>query len=92
MPDVPTVIESGVPDFDIVGWFVAAAPKGTPPEIIKRLNEALNGAQDDPALRKTMAEATVDLQKATPEQTDAFVRAEYKKWGDIIRGANIKLN
>jgi len=92
LPDVPTVTESGIPGFEVIGWFVAAAPKGTPPEVIERLNKALNDAQKDPHLRKVMDAATVNLEALSPQQVQEFVQAEYKKWGEVIRAAHLKVN
>ncbi|OZI37863.1 ABC transporter substrate-binding protein [Bordetella genomosp. 10] len=92
LPDVPTVIESGIPGFDIVGWFAAFAPKGTPPQIVQRLNDALNAAQANPELRKVLDAATLERVDATPEQTADFVKSEYRKWGDIIRNGHITVN
>ncbi|WP_454691671.1 Bug family tripartite tricarboxylate transporter substrate binding protein [Achromobacter aloeverae] len=90
LPDVPTVAESGVPGFEVVGWLAAFVPKGTPPDIVKRLNAALVASQDEPALRKTLDAASLVPVQADPQQTGAFVHAEYEKWSRVVREAHIK--
>ncbi len=89
LPSVPTIAESGVPGFEVVGWLAAFAPKGTPANIIQRLNEVINQAQDHPGLRQTLDAAAVIPVIATPEQTAKFVQDEYVKWGRVIRDGNI---
>lgn len=89
MPDVPTIAESGVPGFEVVGWMAAFVPAGTPADVTQRLNAAINTAQNDPELRKTMDAAAVIPVMATSDETSQFVQSEYTKWGRVIEAANI---
>lgn len=90
LPDIPTVVESGITDFVVGGWFIAAAPKGTPKQIVNRLNEVLNNAQQDASLQKIMYDATVEIAPFSPQQVAEFTEMEYNKWGEVIRESNLK--
>ncbi len=92
LPNVPTISESGVPGFEVLGWMGVFMPKGTPAAVVKRINEEVNKAQKNPELRKTMDGAEVILLERTPEQTAAYVKEEYERWGKVIRAANIKVD
>ncbi|UBM09311.1 Bug family tripartite tricarboxylate transporter substrate binding protein [Cupriavidus metallidurans] len=89
LPDVPTVAESGVPGFEVVGWMAAFVPKGTPAPTIARLNQVINQAQKNPDLRKTLDAAALIPIVESPEQSSRFVQDEYEKWGRVIQAANI---
>ncbi len=89
LPNVPTIAESGVPGFEVVGWLAAFVPKGTPTSIVSKLNAVINQAQNNPELRKTLDAASVIPVIYTPEQTAKFVQDEYDKWGRVIRDGNI---
>jgi len=90
LPDVPTIAESGVPGFEVVGWLMAFAPKGTPPAIVTQLNRVINDLQDDAQLRSTMDAASMIPVKGTPEEMAAFVQSEYLKWGRVIRASHMQ--
>jgi len=91
-PNVPTISESGVPGFEAKSWFGLVAPAGTPPEIIKKINEDLIKVISDPAFaHQYLAAQGLEPITGTPEEFAAFIRAEKKKWGKVVRDANIKL-
>lgn len=90
LPDVPTIAESGYPDFDSIASYGLFAPAGTPPAIIERLNREVNAAIDDPALQKRMLEQGIELKASTAAQLQAFVEQEVAKWAEVIRVANIQ--
>jgi tripartite-type tricarboxylate transporter receptor subunit TctC len=93
LSDVATVRETGFDDRDYVGWYGFLAPKGTPREIVERLNKAINQALADPEIaerfRAIGAEPFVD---GTPEQFGVFIASERDKFGTIVRTAGIKLD
>jgi tripartite-type tricarboxylate transporter receptor subunit TctC len=91
LPDVPTVIEAGVPGFEVLGWFGVFAPAGTPPEVIKRLNAEINKIITKPSVVQRFAELGAEPLGGTPEQLGAFLKAEEDKWGRLIRETGIKL-
>lgn len=92
-PDIPTVAEAGLPSLDISVWYGLWAPKGTPKEIIAKLNAAAVQALSEPAVRQRFAELGLDMppsDRLTPEALAAYQKAEIEKWWPVIRGANIK--
>jgi tripartite-type tricarboxylate transporter receptor subunit TctC len=92
-PDIPAVDEVGVPGVHISGWFALFAPKGTPPDVISKLNTAVVEALADPTVRKRLTDIGQEIfprDKQTPEALHAFHTAEIEKWWPIIKAANIK--
>ena len=90
LPDVPTVAETGLAGFEVLGWFAVIAPGRTPPEVIRRLNNDVNAAIAKPAIVTRFAELGAEPLGGTPDQAVAFIRGEQEKWGKIIRDAGIK--
>jgi tripartite-type tricarboxylate transporter receptor subunit TctC len=92
-PDIPTLDEAGLPGFDISLWHGLWLPKGTPRNIITRVNAAVMDALADPMVRTRLAELGQKIfphDQQTPEALGAFQRAEVEKWWPIIKAANIK--
>jgi tripartite-type tricarboxylate transporter receptor subunit TctC len=92
-PDIPTVAEAGLPSLDISVWYGLWAPKGTPKEIISKLNTAAVQALSEPTVRQRFAELGLDVpprDRLTPEALAAYQKAEIEKWWPVIQGANIK--
>jgi tripartite-type tricarboxylate transporter receptor subunit TctC len=92
MADIPTSDESGVPGLYMSGWFGFWAPKGTPKDIIAKLNAATVEALADPALQKRFSDLGLDVApraQQTPEGLAAFQKAEIDKWWPIIKSAGI---
>src|SRR5712675_1569366 len=93
MADIPTSDESGVPGLYMSGWFGFWAPKGTPKDVIAKLNGAMSQALADPATKAKFAELGLDVaskEQQTSEGLAAFQKAEIEKWWPIIKAANIK--
>jgi tripartite-type tricarboxylate transporter receptor subunit TctC len=94
MPDIPTSDEGGVPGLYMSGWFGFFAPKGTPKEVIAKLNGSMVQTLADPAVRARFTELGLDVaspQQQTPEGLATFHKAEIEKWWPIIRALNVKL-
>jgi tripartite-type tricarboxylate transporter receptor subunit TctC len=94
-PDIPTVDEAGLPGFYVELWSGIWVPKGTPKDIIAKLNAAIVDALADPAARKRLEEAGLDIpprEQQTPEALGTYQRAEVKKWWPLIKAANIKID
>jgi tripartite-type tricarboxylate transporter receptor subunit TctC len=92
-PDIPTLNEARLPGFDISGWYGLWLPKGTPKNIIAKLNAAAIDALADPMVRARLADLaqeTFPRSQQTPEALGAFQKAEIEKWWPIIKAANIK--
>jgi len=91
LPDVPTMAEAGFPNVVVAAWFALFAPAGTPPQLIAWLNKQANDAYSAPEVREPFGKAGVSLPLGTPQQLGDHVRAEYAKWGEVVRRANITL-
>ena len=84
-PDVPTIAESGIPGFQMVGWQGIVAPGKTPPEIIAQLHAALQKILAMPDTRKRWDDLGLELVSATPEQFAAMLAADYERYGKLIQ-------
>jgi len=91
-PNVPTMIEAGLPGFELSAWYVMFAPANTPKDIMQRLNAEVNKAIRDPELRSILGDQGVELTGGTSEAADAFVNGEIERWARIIKTTGIKGN
>lgn len=89
IPEVPTVAESGLPGFEVVGWFGIFAPAGTPKPVIATLNKGINTALRAPETQERFARQGLIPGGGTPEDLERFFRAELKKWGALIKEVGI---
>jgi tripartite-type tricarboxylate transporter receptor subunit TctC len=89
MPDIPSVLEAGVSDYDVISWNALFAPAGTPPEVIKVLNEALQDILADPDVKKRMLELGIEAKASTPEEIRNRLSSDIDKWGKVIDRAGI---
>jgi tripartite-type tricarboxylate transporter receptor subunit TctC len=92
LPQVPTAIEVGLPNFQLWTWNGFYAPKGTPRELVQRINRDIVAACDDAQVVARFDKLGGPPFTSTPDEFAAFTRAEIDRWGKIIRGANIKLD
>jgi tripartite-type tricarboxylate transporter receptor subunit TctC len=90
LPDVPTVAESGLPGFDVTSWYGIVTRAGTPPEIIRKLQRDMAEALQAEDVKARLASLGLEPVGNTPEQFDALIKAESRKWNDIMRKANIQ--
>ena len=90
MPDVPTIEEAGVPGYEAGNWIGIAAPAGTPPAIIARLNKEISQIQDSADFKSKLDADGADVVKFTPAEFSAFMEKELEKWGRVVREAKIK--
>jgi tripartite-type tricarboxylate transporter receptor subunit TctC len=91
-PDVPTISESGAPGFEAKSWFGLLAPAGTPPDVIKKINQDVTRVMSDRAFaEKYLAAQGLEPITGTPEQFAALIRAETARWGKVIKDADIKV-
>jgi tripartite-type tricarboxylate transporter receptor subunit TctC len=91
-PDVPTIAEAGLTGFDVDNWHTLFAPRGTPRDVIARLNKELNAVLNQPDVKQQLlAQQGADAWPSTPEEARTHVRAEVQKWEKIVRtsGANL---
>jgi tripartite-type tricarboxylate transporter receptor subunit TctC len=93
IPDIPTADESGVPGLYASGWFGFFAPKGTPKDIVAKLNATMARVLNEPSTRPRFTQLGLDIaspELQTPEGLGAFHKAEIEKWWPIIKAANIR--
>ena len=89
LPDVPTVIEAGVPGYDVASWNALAAPAKTPPPILARLHDALVKALAAPEVQKRFAELGVEGRASTPDELKRFYESETRRWTKVVEDAKI---
>jgi tripartite-type tricarboxylate transporter receptor subunit TctC len=89
-PDVPTIAEAGVPNFEATDWFAVLAPAGTPPVIVHKLNAELQTLLKDADLKSNLAKQGIEIRAGSPEQLSAHIKSQIAKWAQVIKNANIK--
>ncbi|MEI6319681.1 MAG: tripartite tricarboxylate transporter substrate binding protein [Pseudomonadota bacterium] len=92
LPDLPTVDESGVPGYEAPVWYAVLSAAGTPREALDRLSGEIRRFTEDPAERARFREQTADLRWASPDDTTAFVHAEIRRWGEVVRRSGARTN
>jgi tripartite-type tricarboxylate transporter receptor subunit TctC len=90
-PDIPTLDQSGLPGFDIAAWIGAVAPKGTPADIVQKLNGEIGRTLKDPEFAAKIAAIGIDPIGSTPEEFSAFLRKEIPRWKQIVQDADVKV-
>jgi len=92
LPEVPTVAEAGVPGYEATLWLNLAAPPGTPAEIVQRLYTETAKALQDAELQQNFRAAGVEASPMSPQELAGFMRAEYEKWGKVVRDTGATVN
>ena len=91
-PELPTIAESGLPGFEVIGWWGVLAPAKTPRSAVDLLNRELRAALELPEVRRTLLDQGMDPAGGTPEQFGALIKADMDKWGEIGRRLGVKLD
>ena len=89
-PDVATVHESGVADYNVVSWNALFAPAGTPPDIVNKLNGALRDILADAEVKKRLIELGIEAKASTPQEISARLKSDIDKWQKVIEKAGIQ--
>jgi tripartite-type tricarboxylate transporter receptor subunit TctC len=90
-PELPTLIEGGLPDFVALTFTGVMAPAGTPPAIVARLNAAINEALAAPEVRTALERIGAEIRTGSPADFAAFLAKEARKWDEVVRLAGIKM-
>jgi tripartite-type tricarboxylate transporter receptor subunit TctC len=90
-PDIPTLDESGLPGFNITAWIGAVAPKGTPADIVQKLNGEIERALKDPQFAEQISAIGIDPLGSTSGEFAAFLRKEVPRWKQIVQDAGVKI-
>ena len=89
LPDIPAIAEA-VPGYEANGWYGFAAPKGTPRDVIEKLNAAINAGLNDPGLKARFAQLEAAPQIFTPKEYGAFLVSESERWGKAVKASGVK--
>src|SRR5918999_5443822 len=90
LPEVPTVAEAGLRDFEVTTWYGVLAPAGTPRPIVTRLNSELVKVMHSPELKERLAATGTEPLTSTPDEFAAYIKREIAKWGEVVRKAGVK--
>jgi tripartite-type tricarboxylate transporter receptor subunit TctC len=91
-PDLPTLQESGFPGFDVSSWFGLIAPKGTPPDVINKLNAAMEKALDKQEVKVAFEKLGAVPAKTTPAEFGQFIKTEVDTWGPVVKASGAKVD
>ena len=92
LPNTPTVLETGVANLEVVGFYGILAPKGTPPEVVSKLNQAFKETLDSPEIQKKMIDQGADPAYLNADQFTKFLSAEMPRWANAVKQAGAKLD
>jgi tripartite-type tricarboxylate transporter receptor subunit TctC len=92
MPDVPTVAESGYPNYEATNWYAYYAPAGTPKDVLARLHKELVDALNAPDVRESLDRQGVEAKPGTPEELTKYMERELATWGRVVKAAKIQAN
>jgi tripartite-type tricarboxylate transporter receptor subunit TctC len=92
LPDVPTAVEAGLPDFVVSSWFGLVVPAATPKEIVLRLNSEINRIAKLPDVRERLAAQGLDAIPSTPEAFTQTIHDDYARWGKVVEASGAKLD
>jgi tripartite-type tricarboxylate transporter receptor subunit TctC len=90
MPELPTLAEAGLPGYAATGWFSVVARAGTPRPIVDKLNRVLTAYLSRPEVTERLMGAAIEPRTSTPDELEAFVAAEIKKWAQVVKDAGIE--
>lgn len=91
LPDVPSAVEVGMPDFISLGWFALLAPRATPQPIVEALRRQVREILDDPAIQARYTALGVDALKVPPADFPSFHKAELDRWAEVVRATGAKM-
>jgi len=92
IPDVPTIDESGLPGFEVIGWWGMLAPAKTPRSVVNLLNREVRAALEVPEVKRNLTEQGMDPAGGSPEEFGALIKADMDKWGDVGKRLGVKLD
>jgi tripartite-type tricarboxylate transporter receptor subunit TctC len=92
LPDVPSTKELGFPELESTTWFAFLAPKGTSPEVVKKVNQTVNTVLTKPALRERMTNLGYTIMGGTPQQLTDYMKSEIVKWGEVVEFSGAKID
>ena len=91
LPEVPTMLESGVPNFEVINVTGVLAPAGTPADILDKLNAAVLKVLGQSTVKERFAAVALDARGGTPGEFAAFIKEDFARWTKVVKEANIKV-
>src|SRR6516162_95477 len=91
-PDVPTIAEAAIPDYDVTGWQALFVPAKTPPQIVRKISVDTNTALTDPEIKDKLAHTGYLAGGSWPEELDKLLKSEIAKWSEVIKSVGIKID
>src|SRR3954471_7569671 len=92
LPDVPTMMEAGVPGYEVTAWSGVIAPAGLPRRVLERLNAAVNAAINEPTTKERLAQLGSEGGGGTPEQFGELIRRDSAKWAEVIKRSGARID
>ena len=92
LPNVPTMGEAGVPDFDVTFWLGMLAPKGTPKAVQDRINQVVNAAFDKPEIKQAYAKLGAIAEKNSPQDFSRFILDEVNSWAPVVKASGAQVD
>jgi tripartite-type tricarboxylate transporter receptor subunit TctC len=92
LPDLPTMIESGVPNFDVNSWFAVFMPAGAPRYIVNKANAEIRKMLEVPEVSQRLIDMGANPASSTPEQLEAYVKSELARWGKVVKDTGVKVD
>jgi tripartite-type tricarboxylate transporter receptor subunit TctC len=89
VPEVPTMVESGYPDYVVYAWYGACAPAGTPTPVLDKLHGDITKVMNAPDVKSRLAELVVDVATQSRDDFTAFMRSEATRWAKVVKDAAI---
>jgi tripartite-type tricarboxylate transporter receptor subunit TctC len=90
VPNVPTIADSGYPDFKLTLWYEIVGPKGMPQDVVDKLNKAIKAALAEPDVKEKLVTGNTTVVGSTPEEARAFVASETARWNAAVKNAKAK--
>jgi tripartite-type tricarboxylate transporter receptor subunit TctC len=91
LPELPTIMESGVPNFDVSSWFGVFLPAGTPKAIVTKMNAEVRRIVAAPDVKKRLIDLGADPETTTPEQFAEYVRSERTRWAKVVKDTGARV-
>ncbi|HZQ61772.1 MAG TPA: tripartite tricarboxylate transporter substrate-binding protein, partial [Casimicrobiaceae bacterium] len=91
-PDIPTMVEAGLPNFEVSAWYMMFGPKAMPPAVVQKLNAEINKVIQDPEIRTQLGNQGVDFVGGTPKEAEAFLASEVDRWAKVVKATGMRGN
>jgi tripartite-type tricarboxylate transporter receptor subunit TctC len=91
-PELPTIAEAGVADYDVTAWQALFVPTKTPPEIVRKISADTNTALSDPAIKEELAKTGYVAEGSSPQELEKLLKYEIARWSAVIKSVGLKID